>query len=99
MVIGTHPFSPIFSHRNFCKWHFQVAHILLNVGSVFARNGEYERALVPWRHAIDMYKSAGLQDDHPKVKCALGNIEIARNLATIAKHKEVEKTVRRLEDY
>mmetsp|Transcript_3716 Transcript_3716/g.5651 ORF Transcript_3716/g.5651 Transcript_3716/m.5651 type:complete len:367 (-) Transcript_3716:185-1285(-) len=79
--------------------HVEVAHILLNVGSVFARNGEYERALVPWRHAIDMYKSAGLQDDHPKVKCALGNIEIARNLATIAKHKEVEKTVRRLEDY
>ena len=52
--------------------------ILNNIGSVFARNGEYQRALKPWEDAVAMYRNAGLTDEDPKVICTIGNIEISK---------------------
>ena len=43
-----------------CADHVVVAQILNNIGSVFARNGEYYRALLPRKEALKMYKKLGL---------------------------------------
>ena len=40
--------------------HVDVAQILNNIGSVFARNGEYHRVILPWKDALKMYKNLGL---------------------------------------
>ena len=56
--------------------------VLNNIGSVFARNKEYQRALTPWQDAIDIYKSLGVKDDDSKVSCTRGNMEISRNLVS-----------------
>ena len=80
--------------------HVDVAQILNNIGSVFARNGEYHRALLPWKDALKMYKKLGLGDDHPKVACTLGNIEISEKLVSIPQQRGVgKKEIRRLDDY
>lgn len=54
--------------------HLALAQVLNNIGSVFARNKEYERALKPWNDAIDVYRSHGMEDDERNVSCTLNNI-------------------------
>uniref|UniRef100_A0A7S3PXG4 Uncharacterized protein n=1 Tax=Chaetoceros debilis TaxID=122233 RepID=A0A7S3PXG4_9STRA len=58
----------------------EVAQVLNNIGSVLARNKEYQRALRPWRDAIGIYKSLGVGEDDAKVSCTRGNIAISKNL-------------------
>ena len=77
----------------------EVAEILNNIGSVFARNQEYQRALQPWQDAIEMYKRAGLTDDHPKVACTLGNMEISKNLVSLTQQQGLRSDVRKVCSY
>lgn len=77
----------------------EVAEILNNIGSVFARNQEYQRALQPWQDAIEMYKRSGLTDDHPKVACTLGNMEISKNLVSLTQQKGLRSDVRKICSY
>ena len=47
-------------HRDqFGSDHMDVAHILNNIVSVFASNGEYHRDLLPCKDALKMYKKMG----------------------------------------
>lgn len=66
-----------------------------NVGSVFARNKEYQRALQPWQDAIDIYRSLGVNEEDAKVACTRGNIEISKNL----KQTPSKKTLRLIDVY
>jgi len=77
----------------------EVAQVLNNIGSVFARNREYERALLPWNHAMELYKIAGLTEDNTKVICTSGNIEIAKNLVSISQPKSRQSPIRKFENY
>jgi tetratricopeptide (TPR) repeat protein len=70
----------------------EVGLVLNNVGSVFARNKEYTRAQGPWQSAIDIYRNAGLSDEHPKLVCTLGNLNIvSKSLVSTAPVKPLRK--------
>eukprot|EP00979_Chaetoceros_neogracilis_P007995 scaffold1744_cov237-Chaetoceros_neogracile.AAC.7 len=73
----------------------ETAQVLNNIGSVFARNKEYQRALEPWQDAIEIYRSLGVNEEDPKVACTRGNIEISRNL----KQMPIEKNLRKIGEY
>lgn len=64
--------------------HLALAQVLNNIGSVFARNKEYERALKPWNDAIDVYRSHGMEDDERNVSCTLNNITLSKCLKSPA---------------
>ena len=72
-------------------WKFLFIQILNNIGSVFARNREYERALKPWEDAIHIYKNAGLVDDDPKVSCTMGNIEISKRFVSSTPSQKIRQ--------
>ena len=72
--------------------HVEVAQVLNNVGSVFARAGEYERASSPWNDALAMFRDAGLKDDNERVKTTLSNIALSRNLISV--NKEGDSIIR-----
>ena len=42
--------------------YVDVAQIMKNIESVFARNGEYHSALLPWKDTLKIYKHLGLGD-------------------------------------
>jgi tetratricopeptide (TPR) repeat protein len=70
--------------------------ILNNIGSVFARNREYQRALKPWQDAVEIYRNAGLSDEDPKVSCTIGNIEISKRFVSPT---PVEHSIRNILSY
>jgi len=76
--------------------HIEVAQILNNIGSVFARNGEYQRALKPWQRALEMYRLSGLEEDHQKVAITMGNIALSKNLVSIKEQSGLEYGVRKV---
>lgn len=71
----------------------EYAQILNNIGSVFARNKEYQRALAPWQDAINIYISMGLNETDPKVACTKGNIEISTNLRSSTAREDKLKSI------
>lgn len=71
----------------------EYAQILNNIGSVFARNKEYQRALAPWQDAINIYISMGLNEFDPKVACTKGNIEISTNLRSSTAREDKLKSI------
>lgn len=76
--------------------HVDVAQILNNIGSVFARNGEYQRALKPWQRALEMYRHNGLEEEHQKIVITLGNIALSKNLVSVKAKSGLESSVRKL---
>ena len=50
-----------------CREHLgydnvDVEQILKNIGCVFAWNGEYQMALLPWKDTLKMYKKLSIED-------------------------------------
>ena len=74
--------------------HVCVAQVLNNVGSVFARNGEYDRAIKPWKDALGMYRDAGLSDDDQRVACTLQNISVSTSLVSSQSSAGKESSIR-----
>ncbi len=58
---------------------FEVAQTLHNIGSLFALQQDYRRALKHWMNALQIYRRT-LDDDHHMIACTLGNIKMAESM-------------------